>query len=71
VSIFGWEFGNKISVHAALGPAFILVNPGMNEYYIADPAMAQIILARRKDFMQSPIASKIMNFLGTNILTVC
>jgi hypothetical protein len=38
--------------------------------WIADPGVAQVVLARRKDFVQAPIASKIMNILGPNLITV-
>jgi hypothetical protein len=70
VTIFGWEFRDKHDLHDRVGPAFILVTPGINQLLCADPAMAQVILARRKDFVQSPTASKVMNFLGENIVTV-
>ena len=70
VTIFGWEFRDKYDLHDRVGPAFILVTPATNQLLCADPAMAQVILARRKDFVQSPTASKIMNFLGKNIVTV-
>ncbi len=70
VSIFGWEFLDKYSLHEKIGPSFILVTPAMNELWCADPAMAQIVLARRKDFVQSDIAAQIIGFLGQNILTV-
>ncbi|KAK3938605.1 cytochrome P450 [Diplogelasinospora grovesii] len=69
VSIFGWEFRDRHELHDRVGPAFILATPDLNELWCADPAMAQVILARRKDFVQLPIASKIMSFLGGNILT--
>ncbi|KAM5529282.1 cytochrome P450 CYP13A3 [Fusarium oxysporum f. sp. phaseoli] len=69
VTIFGWEFRDKHHLHDRLGPAFILVTTAINQLQCADPAMAQVILARRKDFVQSPTASKVMNFLGENIVT--
>jgi hypothetical protein len=66
----GWEFADKNRFHERVGPAFILVTAGMNQLWCADPAMATVILARRKDFVQLPLASKIMRFLGDNIITV-
>lgn len=70
LSIFGWEFLDKGAIHERVGPAFILVTAGVNELWCADPHMAQSILSRRKDFVQLPIGSKILRFLGENILTV-
>ncbi|OAQ85151.1 cytochrome p450 domain-containing protein [Purpureocillium lilacinum] len=69
LSIFGWEFLDKGAIHERVGPAFILVTAGVNELWCADPHMAQSILSRRKDFVQLPIGSKILCFLGENILT--
>jgi hypothetical protein len=57
ISIFGWEFRDKYALHAQVGSVFWLVNPGSCELWVADPAVAQIVLARRKDFIQLPIAS--------------
>ena len=70
VGFMGWEFFDKNRLHERVGPAFILVTAGMNQLWCADPAMATVILARRKDFVQLPLASKVMRFLGENILTV-
>ena len=71
VSVFGWQYRTRRnSPHSRVGPVFILVTPGENEIWCSDPAMAQVILTRRKDFVQSPMASKIMRFQGENILTV-
>ncbi len=53
------------SPHRRHGSSFVLVTPGQNELWCADSAMAQIILARRKDFVQSPMAIKIMSFQGS------
>jgi hypothetical protein len=70
LSIFGWEFRDKYEFHARVGATFCLATPGHVELWIADPEVSQIVLAKRKDFVQHPIASKVMGFLGENILTV-
>ncbi|WYZ37721.1 hypothetical protein EsH8_II_001227 [Colletotrichum jinshuiense] len=70
LSIFGWEFQDKTAVHDRVGPSFMLVTTGQNLFITADPAVAQTILTRRKEFIQSPISNKVLGFLGANILTV-
>lgn len=70
VPIFGWEFQDKHVLHDKVGSAFILVTTGQSQLWCADPDMAHAILARRKDFVQSPLSSKVMGFLGENIVTV-
>ncbi|KAH8879356.1 cytochrome P450 [Thozetella sp. PMI_491] len=70
VSIFGWQFRTKHdSMHQRYGSAFILVTPGSNELWAGDAAMAQVVLARRKDFVTAPMTKAVMNFQGENILT--
>jgi hypothetical protein len=65
-----WEFRDKKKMHDRYGTAFMLVTPGKNELWCADPAMSQVILARRKDFIQTPMATTVMEFLGPNIISV-
>lgn len=67
--VFSWELRDKNEIHEKLGSTFVIVTAASNQVWCADPALAQIILARRKDFVQLPLASKIMGFLGQNILT--
>lgn len=69
-TIYGWEFRDKYEFHRKFGSVFLLVNPGETELWIAEPGVAQSVLARRKDFAQSPIANKIMSILGPNLITV-
>ena len=70
LSIFGWEFLYKYAPHEQHGKSFILVTPGQNELWCSDPAMARVILTRRKDFVAPPIVSKIMGFQGDNVISV-
>jgi hypothetical protein len=37
---------------------------------VADPAIANVILQRRKDFLQPEIVGKVMGLFGTNVITV-
>ncbi|OIW26630.1 cytochrome P450 [Coniochaeta ligniaria NRRL 30616] len=69
IGIMCWEFDDKNRLHERVGPAIIFVTAGVNQLWCADPAMTNVILARRKDFVQLPLASKVMRFLGENILT--
>jgi hypothetical protein len=70
ISIFGWEFRDKFELHSRIGNTFCLATPGGLEFWIADPEVAQVVLAKRKDFVQHPVASLVMGFLGENIITV-
>ncbi|CAK7231587.1 hypothetical protein SCUCBS95973_007966 [Sporothrix curviconia] len=69
LSTYGWEFRTKNNaVHDRIGPVYVLVTTGTNEIWCADPAVAQIMLARRKDFVPLPEAKTIMGLLGNNII---
>lgn len=69
-TIYGWEFRDKNILHEKIGPMFLLVTAGETELWIADPIAASSVLARRKDFLQSKIGTKIMEVLGPNLITV-
>ena len=58
LTIPGWEYHTKYSVHDQRGAAFVLVSPGVNTIVIADPEMAYNVLARRKGFGRVDLASK-------------
>lgn len=45
-------------------------SPFSYAFRVADPALGQTILQRRKDFVQAPIAAKIVGLLGPNLLGV-
>jgi hypothetical protein len=70
ISIFGWEFRDNFELHSRVGNTFSLATPGGVEFWIADPEVSQVVLAKRKDFVQHPVASIVMGFLGDNLLTV-
>ncbi|KAK1528222.1 hypothetical protein CPAR01_12780 [Colletotrichum paranaense] len=69
LTVVGWEFRDKSSVHDRVGPAFMLVTTGLNQLICADPTMAHAILNGRREFVQPDIVCKAMGFLGSNILT--
>ncbi|KAK1463533.1 hypothetical protein CMEL01_13602 [Colletotrichum melonis] len=69
LTVVGWEFRDKSSVHDRVGPAFMLVTTGLNQLICADPTMAHAILNGRREFVQPDIVCKVMGFLGSNILT--
>ena len=48
----GWHFHDKQALHVELGDAFILVNPGINDVFVADPDATHSVLGRRKDFVK-------------------
>lgn len=37
---------------------------------VADPALGNVILQRRKDFIQKPIVARLLGFFGSNVLQV-
>ncbi|KAK2029011.1 cytochrome P450 [Colletotrichum zoysiae] len=69
IVIFGWEFLDESAVHDRIGPAFIVVTTSQNQLICADPAMAQVILAKRNDFVQGDVLKRIMGFAGDNVQT--
>ncbi|KAJ5623763.1 hypothetical protein N7510_000072 [Penicillium lagena] len=64
----GWEFRRKAEMHQRLGPAFVVVTLDQCILWVGDPALGNIVLQRRKDFIQSPVIQQIMGFLGNNVL---
>ncbi|KAJ5624107.1 hypothetical protein N7510_000416 [Penicillium lagena] len=64
----GWEFRRKAEMHQRLGPAFVVVTLNQCALWVGDPALGNIVLQRRKDFVQAPIVKRMMGFLGSNVL---
>ena len=50
VTCFGWEFYERNRINKKLGRVFMLVTPGKNEMWVADAAIAEQVMSRRKDF---------------------
>ena len=58
LTIFGWEFRERwSSTIEKLGKSFIIVTPGRNAIWTADPQAMNDVLLRRKDFLQLELAS--------------
>ena len=54
-----WSFRDKAAVHQRLGPALVLVCPGINHIWVADPDAATTILTKRKEFPKPNLYSKL------------
>ena len=54
-TIYGWEFHYRNQVFDRLGLSFMLVTPGGNELWVADPEIAHVILTRPNAFIQLDI----------------
>lgn len=64
-----WSFWDKAAVHQRLGPALVLVCPGINHIWVADPDAVTTILTNRKEFPK-PNLYNILNVFGRNVDTV-
>jgi len=49
---YGWIFEDKFKIHQDLGKIFVHVTPAGNELQVADAAVCDQILFRRKDFVK-------------------
>ncbi len=66
----GWTYYPKFSVHAKNGEAFIIVTPGTNEIYLAEPTATDDVMRRRNDFIKDPAVYGMLDFYGPNLDTV-
>ncbi|KAH8664527.1 cytochrome P450 [Xylariales sp. PMI_506] len=70
LSTFGWSWRHKNdSRFQKYGSSFVLVTPGKNHLWCADPAVSQVVLTRRKDFIQSVQVTKLFSLLGMSVFT--
>jgi hypothetical protein len=67
--LFGWEGNERYRVHAELGDVFMLVTPGGNWLYIADPDAAWDCLKRPKEFGRNLEQLAVLNVYGKNLST--
>jgi cytochrome P450 len=65
----GWASNDRHRVHTELGNAFILVSPGGNRLYIADPDVAKEILKQRKNFPRDLRMMQMLSVFGKNVFT--
>ncbi|KAF2449023.1 cytochrome P450 [Karstenula rhodostoma CBS 690.94] len=65
----GWASNDRHKVHTELGNIFILVSPGGNRLYIADPHVAKEILKQRKGFPRDLRMMQMLSVFGKNVFT--
>lgn len=65
-----WELHERYRTHHELGDVFIMVTPGRNWLYVADPDIITEIFRRRTDFPQCIQLTEILNVFGRNLGTV-
>jgi len=66
----GFEFYYGPQLHAKLGKVFVAVSLDECTLWIADPALANVVLQRRKDFLMDPIMRIFIGVCGDNLLCV-
>ncbi|KAI1214484.1 cytochrome P450 [Annulohypoxylon truncatum] len=66
----GWELADRYFSHHELGDAFIVVTPGRNWLYIANPDTIVEVFRRRTDFPRCLELTEILNVFGPNMSTV-
>lgn len=65
-----WELHDRYETHHEVGDVFIMVIPGRNWLYIADPDLIMEVFRRRTDFPQCIELTEILNVFGRNLGTV-
>ena len=66
----GFEFYYGPQLHAKLGKVFVAVSLDECTLWVADPALANVVLQRRKDFLMDPIIRVFIGIFGDNLLCV-
>jgi cytochrome P450 len=67
--LFGWEANERYRVHAELGDAFMVVSPGGNWLYVANPDAAWDMMKRPADFVRNTEQLAVLNVYGKNLST--
>ena len=65
-----WELHDRYKSHRELGDVFIMVTPGRNWLYVANPKTIMEIFRRRTDFPQCIELTEILDVFGKNLGTV-
>lgn len=65
-----WEMHDRCDTHHELGDVYIMVTPGRNWVYIADPDLIMEMFRRRADFPQCIELTEMLNVFGRNLGTV-
>lgn len=69
-SIIGWQLHDRHTTHSHLGPAFVLVAPGHNEVFIAEPHAAAHVLGKYKEWIKSEELYVLFGAFGQNVNSV-
>ena len=64
-----WFFFSRYELHLIHGPVFFIVSPAGTQLIVADPATADKIQTRRKDFIKNPSLYEQLEILGPNTVT--
>lgn len=65
-----WELHDRYKTHHELGPVYMIVTPGRNWVYIADPDLIMEMFRRRTDFPQCIELTEMLDVFGKNLGTV-
>ncbi|KJZ79357.1 hypothetical protein HIM_01508 [Hirsutella minnesotensis 3608] len=66
----GWELADRYRSHQELGDAFVLVTPGRNWVYLADPDALMTIFRRGAEFPRCIELTEVINVFGPNMSTI-
>jgi hypothetical protein len=66
----GWELDDGCRSHDEMGDAFVMVTPGRNWLYIANPEALTEVFRRRADFHRCVELTEILDVFGPSIATV-
>jgi hypothetical protein len=70
-SLFAWEFADKYRMHERYGQAFVVVSPGENHIWCADPELTHFALTNKSRTLEREFVSRnILGLVGKNLMTV-
>lgn len=65
-----WEMQDRCRSHYEMGDVFMMVTPGRNWLYVANPDALMDMFRRRSEFPQCTELTEMLNVFGTNLGTV-
>lgn len=69
-SSLGWMLHDRYKTHQQLGPAFVVVSPGKNEVYVADPEACKELLSSWRVWTKPPELYRLFDIFGKNVNSV-
>lgn len=66
----GWMLHDRYKTHQRLGPAFVVVSPGKNEIFVADPEACKELLTSWRVWIKPPDLYRLFNIFGQNVDSV-